>query len=723
MTQDILSGLTPPQQQATQHIDGPMLVLAGPGSGKTRVITHRIAHLIQSGVKPWEILAITFTNKAAAEMRERLTAMGIPRGTTACTFHALAVRILREFCEQSHLPKQFTIYDTADQKAAVRDALKLLEMDPQKFPPQKVLARISNLKNDLVTPHAFSEQQEGDYLGRLLAKVYQGYQKQLDTNGAVDFDDLLMKFAFLLKDVPEVRETLNQRYKYVLVDEYQDTNQCQYQIARGLSMAHNNLFVTGDPDQSIYAWRGADISNILAFEEDYPNAVVVKLEENFRSVPEILTIASELIAYNSKRKNKALFTSLNTGTKPNLIEHGSEYNEADHVATWAKQCHDDGYSYSDIAIFYRVNALSRVLEESLRRKVVPYQIIRGVEFFQRKEIKDMLAYLKYLVNPEDQVSFKRIINTPARGIGNTSVERLTSFSVLNNMSIEHVIANVEMVTALGPAAQTKVKKFVEMINKFKTILDQPVAKIIELIYIETGLRKSHHNPILDNEGEQVANINELIKSAAEYDAENAEASLENYLHEIALVADTDNFDATSGAISLMTMHAAKGLEFPCVLIIGLEEGLIPHARSQYSDDELEEERRLLFVGITRAKERLTLSYARNRTLHGSSNATVRSQFIRELTSLDVPKKEPATFVQKSKHADAFPNMINIESTLPKKETVDFTKGEIVRHAMLGLGRIEKVIPARENAKVIVKFNTGATKTLIVKYAKLQKIST
>ncbi len=710
---DILSKLTSPQQEAASHIDGPMLVLAGPGSGKTRVITHRVAYMIQQGIAPWNILAITFTNKAAQEMRERLTNMQInSRGCTMSTFHALAVRLLREFPEKAGLTPQFTIYDVPDQKAAIREAIKLSDLDTQRFAPAKMLNRISVLKNDLVTPDEYKSQQDHDYLGKSLARIYSEYQNILTKNNAVDFDDLLMKLSFLLKEHPDCREQLNQRYKYILVDEYQDTNQCQYQIARGLSLNHNNLFVTGDPDQSIYAWRGADISNILAFEEDYPNAKVVRLEENFRSTPEVLTLADSLISQNTQRKEKALFTSNASGVKPVLKQYADEYEEADGVAEWLKSQKNDGIAYKDMAVFYRVNAMSRVLEQSMRKHQIPYQIVRGVEFFQRKEIKDMLAYLKYVINPSDQISFKRIINVPARGIGATSVNRLLDYANEHRMDMHDVLMHVDSVETLGAAAKAKIKKFYDMLSRWKMLLDQPIENIIKTIYIDSGLKVALES---DKESDHAENVDELINSGSQYDMENLEndeSSLEDYLQQIALVSDIDSFDETSGAISLMTLHSAKGLEFPAVAIIGLEEGILPHSRSLDKPSDIEEERRLLFVGITRSENVLTLSYARNRTVHGSSLATIKSEFLRNLTGLD---NQDTSFEREITY-EAEP-----QYDYEEDQTQQFYNGQLVRHPKLGMGRIQELIPSRENAKVIVQFNTGSRKTLILKYANLETL--
>ena len=714
-TADILTGLTEPQKQAVTHINGPLLVLAGPGSGKTRVITHRVAHLIESGIAPWNILAITFTNKAAAEMRERISAIGHARGSTVCTFHALAVRLLREFADLAGIAPNFSIYDDADQKTAMRDAIAALELDSKTNLPGPFLARISMYKNDLETPEQVASR-ASDFITELTARVYTAYQKQLAKNSALDFDDLLMRLALLLRDEPDLRDRLNDRYRYVLVDEYQDTNHCQYQIARGLSLNHSNLCATGDPDQSIYSWRGADIGNILAFEKDYPQATVVRLEENFRSIPEVLSLADELIQANSQRKEKRLFTSLPSGETPTLVEYDTEYAEAAGVVAWAKNLHANGTQYRDVAIFYRVNSMSRILEEALRRTGVPYQIVRGLAFYQRREIKDMIAYLRVLVNHSDEVSLRRIINTPTRGIGTTTIERLFDHATATAQPIWTVLEHPEQVETVRGAAQTKIAAFVELITHLRSIIHGPVQTTMQAVYEQTGLSTSLAREATSDPKE---NVDELIKSAAEYDAQSEDPSLLDYLQQVALVSDSDAYDAESGCVSLMSLHAAKGLEFPAVCIIGVEDGLIPHIRSKDDPASLEEERRLLFVGITRAKQHLTLACSRNRTIMGASQATIRSEFLRPLTGLALQYE--STHAAASDTGDDPYASTDDDATRYDEEPIEFHRGQLVRHPKLGLGRIETIMPSRENSRVVIQFNTGSRKTLVVKYANLEPL--
>jgi len=694
-----------------------MLVLAGPGSGKTRVIVQRVAYLISQSIRPYNILAITFTNKAAEEMRNRLTALNIHRGTTMCTFHSLAARLLREFSAEVNLPHNFSIYDDADQKVAMRDALKACELDAQNYPPARMLNVVSKYKNDLMTPDQVTQKGEYDFRAKVMANIYKAYQQQLTDNAALDFDDLLMRLAFLLRDKPKLRNLLNNRYKYVLVDEYQDTNHCQYQIARGLSLSHDNLFVTGDPDQSIYGWRGADIGNILAFEQDYPNAKVVRLEENFRSTPQVLELADELIRTNIQRKEKNLFTSNPPGITPNLVEYYNEYEEADGLAQWIRQLRREKFDYRQIAVFYRVNSMSRVLEESLRREHIPYQIVRGIEFFKRREIKDMIAYLRLLINPSDQVSLKRIINRPARGIGNTTIDRLLAHCQSTGKDIWHVINTVDQVQTINTAAKARVRKFVDLIVNIQKQLDRPVAEIMRLVYEQSTLK----NALAAERTEDPAdNVGELINSAVRFDSENENPTLAEYLHLIALVSDSDAYDQQAGAVSLMTLHAAKGLEFPAVSIIGVEQGLIPHSRSVGNTDAMEEERRLLFVGITRAKQTVKLSFARNRTIQGVSLASIRSEFLRNISSSSLEyiaaegqdMSEQKSTVDHEDYADDDPYQDAGQSQY-------FRRGQLVRHPSLGICKIVKAIPLKDNSKVIVQFKSGARKTLILKYAHLE----
>ncbi|MBL7106514.1 MAG: UvrD-helicase domain-containing protein [Phycisphaerae bacterium] len=704
--------LTDSQKKAVLHKDGPLLILAGPGSGKTRVITYRIAALIESGVNPHNICAITFTNKAAQEMQNRAYDLGSAGGVTLCTFHSLCVRLLRQYSHEAKLKSNFSIYDAADQKRCIKEAIKSCQLDTSNFTPAKMLDAISTLKNKLRTPEIFSAQAD-DYFSRTLAGVYKEYQSLLSQRNALDFDDLLMKTAFLLENNADVRKQVSDRFKYLLIDEYQDTNQAQYIIAKLIASEHKNICVTGDPDQSIYRWRGADIRNILAFETDYPDAVVVKLEENFRSTPQILTPADKLIAVNRNRKPKKLIATKPSGEDIQCIACEDQYEEAAGVAQKIADLTAKGVDPRQIAVFYRVNSMSRVLEESLVKLQIPYQIVRGVEFYSRKEIRDVLGYLKVLANSEDDIALLRIINTPARGIGKTTIDRLKSYAVTNNITLWQALCKVELIDTLAKGAKAKIAKFVSLIEKFKKQIDLPVSELIEMVFEESKL-KEHYLNNADPEKSQIENVNELANAAGKYDQQGGELSLNDYLQQISLFSDTDAYDTSSRKVALMTLHAAKGLEFDNVFIIGIEEGLLPHQRSCDDEDETEEERRLFFVGITRARKNLYLSYARYRTIHGQMLRTVPSPFLYEASLICEPEIEPLVvydFHDNSSYDNSF------ESSEPA-----FRKNEQVIHKKFGLGTVKKFTSIGENSTVEVRFNSGETKTLLLKYANLFKVN-
>jgi len=630
---DILGDLNEPQREAVTHIDGPLLVLAGAGSGKTRVITRRVAYLISQGVAPWNILAITFTNKAANEMAERIAALGTGRGATVSTFHSLCARLLREFAGEANLQRNYSIYDTADQTRVVKLAMAAAGVSKSAFTPGKARSAISHAKMQLLTPEAYA--QEADTFGaRNLAKVYDAYQRALTAANALDFDDLLMRMAFLLRDRPDVREALGRRYRYILIDEYQDTNHAQYVIAHGLGMDHSNICATGDPDQSIYSWRGADVGNILAFEHDYPEALVVRLEENYRSTAPILAAAGRLIGHNRRRKAKTLFTRRAGGEDVRVLTTSDEHAEAAEVVRQVRAWVATGIRHDDIAVFYRVNSLSRVLEDAFRRHAAPYRIARGIEFYGRKEIKDVLAYLKLLGNRHDDVACERIINVPARGIGATTLGRLRSFAEAHGMCLLEAARQVNRIDSLGKSATGKVARFAALIDGLAELTGGPVRELLETVIERTGLEtdlRAHGS----EDGDELANVEELIssaaESAAEFDRDSEGGSLADYLHQVALVSDVDRFEGATGSVTLMTLHAAKGLEFPAVIIVGCERGLLPFHRAFESDADEEEERRLCFVGMTRARDHLLLTHARYRGIRGSRQRQVMSNFLIELS--------------------------------------------------------------------------------------------
>ncbi len=696
--------LTDSQRQAVLHIEGPLLVLAGPGSGKTRVITHRIAALIDSGISPHNICAITFTNKAAEEMRERAAALGASGGAYISTFHSLCVRILRRYADNAGIKPNFSIYDSADQSRCMKQAVKDCELDTTNFSPARMLEAVSTLKNKLIDADSF-EAEAKDFFSNTLAKIYSRYQDMLSERNGLDFDDLLMKTAFLLRDCPDVCRELGERFRYLLIDEYQDTNHAQYKIAKHLVSAHDNICATGDPDQSIYRWRGADIRNIMAFEKDWPDAVVVKLEENFRSSANILSAADKLISYNQNRKEKTLIATKPAGCDVSVSAFEDEAAEAAGLAKQIQELADKNVPLREIAVFYRVNAMSRGLEEVFIRNKIPYQIVRGVEFYSRKEIRDLLAYLKILVNPDDEIALLRCINIPARGIGKTTTDRVRGYAASQGISFFEALGRAEQIDTLAKAAKAKLAVFVNMIEQFKSEIAGEVAPLAERVFVESGLKKHLQ---MSEQSDALENANELINSAAQYDKGAEEPSLLDYLQQISLFSDADSYDTTCERIALMTLHAAKGLEFDNVFIIGAEEGLLPHERTDPDDDEdLEEERRLFFVGITRARAGLYISYAQYRTIRGQMLRTIPSQFLYEL-GLD--------FAEYAEDVDDSDVRDDVDYIKP-----DFEKGQLVRHDIFGLGRIEKFVDMGADSIVVVQFNTGQAKSLLLKYANLSKM--
>jgi DNA helicase-2/ATP-dependent DNA helicase PcrA len=708
MDDRFLQQLTPSQKKVVLHIEGPLLVLAGPGSGKTRVITYRIASLIESGIHPYNICAITFTNKAAEEMRQRAFTLGACAGAHISTFHSLCVRILRKYADQANIKSNFSVYDAADQARCIKQAVKDCELDTTNFSPARMLDAISTLKNKLIDAKSFMNEAD-DFFSKTLAQIYLGYQDILTERNGLDFDDLLMKTAFLLQDCPDVCSELGERFKFLLIDEYQDTNHAQYKIAKTLVSQHNNICATGDPDQSIYRWRGADIRNILAFEKDWPNATVVKLEENFRSTPNILAIADNLIAFNQNRKIKKLIPTKPSDKEVAIDVFEDEAQEAQAVAQQIKELTEQGASLKDMAIFYRVNAMSRAFEEAFIQNKIPYQVVRGIEFYRRKEIRDLLAYLKVLVNPDDEIALLRIINTPARGIGKVTIYRVRAYAIHNRINLYETIKKSENIDSLSKGVKAKLAVFVNMLEQFKKDIDGPIAPLAERVLNESGLANSFLAAGPDGQS-ALENANELINAAARYDKQMEQPSLIDYLQQISLFSDTDAYDASTDRVALMTLHAAKGLEFENVFITGVEEGILPHERSNARDDqdELEEERRLFFVGITRAKVGLHISYAKYRTVRGQTLRTIPSQFIFELgREISEQHEEDDEIYDDDEH---------LSSVTPQ-----FKITQLVRHQSFGLGRVKEFIEMGENSIVVVQFNSGQTKSLMVKYANLLKI--
>ena len=636
MSSAILQSLTEAQRCAVEHVDGPLLILAGPGSGKTRVVTHRIAYLLQSGISEHQILALTFTNKAVQEMQSRVSRLVPGSSVTISTFHRFCSRVLREHASYAGLGENFTIYDSADSMQVLREALGGLELALPYTSPEKIARAISTAKNELITAEDYVAPTASS-IGRVLQEVYPAYQRLLVGSNAVDFDDLLLHVAHLLRHTPELRTLLDERYRYILVDEYQDTNLAQYAIVRALSIDFPNLAVTGDPDQSIYGWRGANIANILEFERDYPNVNVVRLEQNYRSTPNILRVADSLIVHNVKRKKKSLFTEIAEGEPVKLAVYPNQFKESEGIAADIASALNDGQRRaSDFAILYRTNALSRSLEHVLRDYGIPYQIVNGVEFYQRREIKDVIAYLQLLNNPRNDVAFRRAISVPPRGIGKTSMQRLTDYAREHDLCLTEAAIDVDRVEKISARISRSIRKFSEMMYRLSGHIQAPLEEVIGLVLSETGYREWLQSSEDSDEVDRVANIEELLTAANEFDAQYPEGTqLETFLEQTALVNDIDAWEDEADKVTLMTLHAAKGLEFPCVYIVALEEGLIPHERSRGDLDQLEEERRLLFVGITRAEEQLQLSTAKVRAFRGMEKRTVPSSFMMELPRADM----------------------------------------------------------------------------------------
>ena len=642
----IYDTLNPKQKEAVLHTDGPLLILAGAGSGKTRVLTHRIAYLIdECGVNPWNIMAITFTNKAAGEMRERvddLVGFGA-ESIWVSTFHSSCVRILRRHIESLGYTTSFSIYDSDDQKTLMRQVFKAMNVDTKQFKERSVLAAISSAKDKLITPEEFLLNAGADFREKKTGEIYKEYQKQLRKNNALDFDDLIVKTVELFQNNPQVLDYYQERFKYIMVDEYQDTNMAQFKLVSLLASKYRNLCVVGDDDQSIYRFRGADIQNILSFEHTFPGTKVIKLEQNYRSTQNILDAANGVIRHNFGRKDKTLWTANGEGDKILFKQFDTARDEADFVA---RQIRDSSYSYQDQAVLYRTNAQSRLIEERCIFYNIPYRLVGGVNFYQRKEIKDVLAYLKTIANGVDDLSVIRIINVPKRGIGATTIGRVTAFASEHGMSFYDTLKEAKQIPGIGKAAE-KISRFIAQMEAFRAMAhseEYSIKDLIDHILEDTGYEEE-----LQEEGEievqtRLENIEELINKAAAYEEDSEHPTLDEFLEQVALVADIDNVDDSEDRVTLMTLHSAKGLEFPKVYLVGMEDGLFPGMMSIMSGDktEMEEERRLCYVGITRAKKELVLTAARQRMVNGETRWSKPSRFINEIPPelLDTDKLQP-----------------------------------------------------------------------------------
>ena len=649
--QEILDRLNPPQREAVSHLTGPLLILAGAGSGKTRVLAHRVAYLVATSYKPWQIVAVTFTNKAANEMRARIAGLigeEAAREATIGTFHAICARILRRDGAAIGLTRSFTIYDRADQLALVKSVLKRLDLDEKRFSPNGMLAWIGQRKDELADV-ATAKRQAANYYDETAARVYEAYQRQLGEDDAVDFDDLLMRTVFLFEQHPDVLARYQARWQQIMVDEYQDTNRAQYLICRHLAAKHKNLAVVGDDDQSIYSWRGADLRNILDFEADYPNARVVKLEQNYRSTQTILDAAHAVVSHNAGRKDKKLWTDRGGGTQITVFDAYNEYEEAEFVARQVEKLvgagrrggmaalltsragdEDGTLRYGDIAVAYRINAQSRVLEESMMRFGIPYQLVGGTRFYERREVKDVLAYVRLARNSGDRVALGRIINVPARGIGAKTVEELGAWAESRGVSMWQAVLDASQNPNLAPRARAQLAVFADLMQGLMMMAQgEPPSAIFDAALERSGLQAAIQDGTDEGE-ERWANVMELRNHAAEFDEIAPPEGLARFLEEVALVSDQDELEDVPDRVTLITLHAAKGLEFPVVFIVGLEEGLLPHRRALEDERELEEERRLAYVGMTRAKDRLYLVHAHHRSTYGVGAQSEASRFLAEL---------------------------------------------------------------------------------------------
>ncbi|MGD0518260.1 MAG: UvrD-helicase domain-containing protein [Thermoguttaceae bacterium] len=627
----LLEGLTPQQREAVMHLEGPLLILAGAGSGKTRVVTHRVAWLLANGIQSWHILALTFTNKAAEEMQQRIERLVGDNSVWVGTFHRFCARLLRKYASFVGLQENFSIYDTDDSIQALRKAIRQAGTDVSHLTPDAIARAISWAKNNLISPSQY-QASSSHLIGILVQKIYPYYQSSLLSSNAADFDDLLLHVATLLRENPEVRQSLDERYRFILVDEYQDTNLAQYAIARALSIDHPNLAVTGDPDQSIYGWRGANLNNILEFERDYPNVRVVRLERNYRSTKRILRVAADLIAHNVRRKEKSLYTENGPGVPVRLVRYETHKDEAEEIAARiGDEIRTGRRRPRDFAVFYRVNALSLAFELAMRAQGIAFQMVNSLEFFQRREIKDLLAYLQMLNNPMDEVAFMRVINTPARGIGKKTVEKLSDFALNTGIGMIDAARRVRQINSISSNTAGKICKFVDIFDRLSQLIDRPLEELLGHLLNETGYREQYASGDEEDQ-ERLANIEQLLTVARDFDERHGGGShqLEAFLEETCLVNDTDDWQTQGDRVTLMTLHSSKGLEFPMVFIVAAEEGLLPHERSREQPDKLEEERRLMFVGITRAQQEVQISLARYRDFRGRRMMTIPSCFLMEL---------------------------------------------------------------------------------------------
>ena len=770
--QDILKGLNDKQYEAVVTTEGPCLVIAGAGSGKTKVLTHKIAYLIgEKQVKPWNILAITFTNKAANEMKERIENLvgDVAADIWMGTFHSICVRILRRFIDRIGFDSSFIIFDTSDQRTLVKTCIKSIGLDDKMFTDRSVLSEISNAKNEMLEPEQYTVRANGDFRKEKIALVYEMYQKRLKENNAIDFDDIINYTIKILMENPDILEYYSDKFKYVLVDEYQDTNKAQFTLVTLLASKNGNITVVGDNDQGIYSFRGADISNILNFERDFPGTKIIKLEQNYRCTGNILKAANAVIKNNEVTYKKELWTENEVGKLPTVYSANNEYDEGTYIAQQIEHLRrEEYYKYSDFAILYRMNTQSRAIEEILRRESIPYKIIGGLKFYERKEIKDIISYLRLIQNPSDNLSLKRIINEPKRGIGKTSLDKIEELSNNTGVPMYEIIKNAEQYGLNRVFLNSR--EFVNAIEELRAKKDE--IKISDLI--KETLKKSGYTQALENENtieaeNRIENLDEFLTVAIEFEDESADNKLSDFLEGITLSSDIDNMEETEETVTLMTLHSAKGLEFPVVFLVGMEEGIFPGYKSIGEQKELEEERRLCYVGITRAKEYLFLTCSKQRTIFGSTSCNQVSRFLREIPSdlLDgydkalgekqesnnvfgdskyswtygskdngniktykIDKHEPAVAAASSnsnnngfmfRTAESFLNNLTKKSTGANVDLSKYKAGVKIYHKKFGEGIISNVEPEGDDLKVDINFDKVGHKRLMAKFANLEII--
>ena len=769
--EELLKELNPRQKEAVEATDGPCLVIAGAGSGKTKVLTYKISYLMkEKSVKPWNILAITFTNKAANEMKERveMLASDAINDIWLGTFHSICVRILRKFIDRIGFETSFVIFDSSDQRTIVKNCMKELNIDPKLFTDKSILSEISNAKNDMLTPEKYEERANGDYRKEITSKVYYMYQRKLRENNAIDFDDIINYTINILTDNPDVLDYYSSKFKYILVDEYQDTNKSQFMLVSLLASKYGNITVVGDSDQSIYRFRGADITNILNFEKDFPGAKIVKLEQNYRCTGNILKAANAVIKHNGNKYGKVLWTENDEGALPFVYCGEDEYDEGNFIVQEINHLkREEYYKYSDFVVLYRMNSQSRAIEDVLRREDIPYKIVGGLKFYERKEIKDTVAYLRLISNPSDNLALERIINEPKRGVGKTSIENIEKISEENGISMYQVIKEADKYI---PRIYQNTRDFVNAIEELRK-LDVPVSELIKQTLNKTGYTQSLKNENTIEAESRIENIEEFLTVAMEFEKESADNNLNEFLESISLSSDTDNLEDSDNMVTLMTLHSDKGLEYPVVFLVGMEDGVFPGHKSIDNPEDIEEERRLFYVGITRAQKYLYLTFARKRTIFGSTSYNPPSRFLKEIPEdlLDgyedaFAKKDDEDQFEDSKYswnygnkssnygdkygskvvsykvsaeslndsaekpsfqfrtAESFLNNLNKKKTQNTVDLSQYQVGQKVFHKRFGEGTITKLEQEDDDIKVDIQFDKFGHKRLMAKFAGLEILS-